>query len=107
MPDKSPSPARPRLLCRPVVPIRWLSLACALSLTACLQAPAAERPVLVVREAPPDLTEPCPRRPERPAAFESLNELLRWALAWGYSGEQCRALSDRQGEWIAHPPGEQ
>jgi len=62
------------------------------------------RPELVNRQAPEELKEPCQRKPPRPAVFLNVNEMLDWALRWGYSGEQCRALSDKQGEWIANPP---
>lgn len=60
--------------------------------------------MLVNRDAPQDLKEPCARRPARPAVFLNLTEMLKWALAWGYSGEDCRAKSDAQGAWIGNPP---
>jgi len=61
--------------------------------------------VIANRAAPAELTMPCARRPLRPAIFLTDKEALTWALKWGYAGDACRALSDRQGEWISTPPG--
>lgn len=63
-----------------------------------------EVPVVVNRDVPPDLTEACARRPKRPAIFLTIEERLKWAMAWGYSGENCRDKSDAQGSFLANPP---
>lgn len=60
--------------------------------------------MLAVRQVPPDLVERCPRQPARPATFANLKAMLLWTQGALYAGAQCRALSDRQGEWIGAPP---
>jgi hypothetical protein len=62
------------------------------------------KPMLVRRDVPPDLVIQCQRRPARPPQFASIDDALEWAIRWGYSGEDCRALSDKQGKWIGSPP---
>src|SRR6185503_20409125 len=109
MPPKQPLPVsrRPSRLWAALH--RSILLCSALSLTACLgttETPAlkVEVPVIANRAAPAELTMPCARRPLRPAIFLTDKEALTWALKWGYAGDACRALSDRQGEWISTPP---
>lgn len=62
-----------------------------------------EVPVLVHRDVPGDLIVTCPRIPPRPAKFASDKEAYAWALRWGYAGDACRVLSDKQGGWISSP----
>lgn len=57
------------------------------------------------RDIPGDLTVLCPRMPPRPDKFASDKEAYAWALKWGYAGDACRAVSDKQGQWIGTPPG--
>lgn len=61
--------------------------------------------MLIHRDVPGELTVACPRRPVRPAMFSSDKEAYAWALRWGYAGDSCRTLSDKQGQWIGSPPG--
>jgi hypothetical protein len=95
MTHDSSSPARRR---------PWLAMLLpplALLMTACVS--STPDPVVVTRTGTPELALPCPRKPARPATFRDEEERYSWALAWGYSGDQCRALSDRQGAYIAGP----
>lgn len=64
--------------------------------------------MVVKPQAPADLAAPCPRLPSRPAGgfpqtAEGLKQLLAWTQTALYAGSACRALSDRQAEWIGAP----
>lgn len=83
-------------------------------MTGCLtdEKPAlkVEVPVLVDRPVPPELVVPCPRLPPKPAGgfpqtAEGLKLFVTWAQKALYAGSSCRALSDRQGQWIGETPG--
>jgi hypothetical protein len=63
-----------------------------------------EVPVVVPRVAPAELTAACPRQPNKPASWANINVLLGWVEKALYAGSACRALSDKQGEWISSPP---
>lgn len=104
------SPSRRRL--RAALSL-WACLSCALSLAACQtdEKPAlkVEVPVLINRPAPPDLVAQCPRLPPKPAGgfpqtAEGLKLFVTWTQKALYAGSACRALSDRQGQWIGEPP---
>lgn len=109
MQPRSPSPRRPSSRLRRAALTPCLCLLSALSLAACQRndpSPqlAVEKPVLVQRQAPADLTAKCARQPDRPASFVTINALLGWVEKALYAGSACRALSDKQGQWIGSPP---
>lgn len=61
--------------------------------------------MIVTRQAPPELVVKCPRQPPKPESFVTINALLTWTQKALYAGSACRALSDKQGEWIGEKPG--
>lgn len=68
-----------------------------------------EVPVIVPRTAPAELKAQCPRLPPKPVGgfpetVEGLRAMLAWATRGLYAGSACRALSDKQGQWISEPP---
>lgn len=72
--------------------------------TSCAGVTALLKPELLNREAPAELKTPCPRVPALPAAFLTAEDRLAWTAKALTAGDECRAKSDAQGEWIATPP---
>lgn len=62
------------------------------------------RPEILQRPVPPALTAQCPREPAPPAVFLDEEERFAWIERALTTGRQCRSLSDKQGEFLAHPP---
>ena len=61
-------------------------------------------PILVHRLPPAELVTECPREPVPSAAFPDQKARFTWTLRALDAGRQCRAQSDRQGEWMTSPP---
>lgn len=66
--------------------------------------PVVEVPVVEKRPVPPDLVQPCPRLPARPAAFASEKERFAWML-WALGNLMaCQVQSDKQTVWMLSQP---